>query len=108
MKIIYILILFLTVNLFASQSGITLKDLSDNEISIDDYIGKKVVLLNFWATWCGPCKKELPIINKLYLKHKNENFIVISVSLDESSEFNDVRSIAYGLNLKFPILQQMR
>lgn len=104
MKTVYLFIFFISFNILASQSGITLKDLSNKNITIDNSIGKKVVLLNFWATWCGPCKKELPIVNKLYNKYKNRNFTVISISLDDPSEFNDARSIAYELGLNFPIL----
>jgi len=104
MKIIYLLIFLVSFNLYSSESGIILKNLNNKNIAIDDSIGNKVVLLNFWATWCGPCKKELPIINKLYSKYKDKNFTIISISLDDPSEFNEVRSIAYGLGLNFTIL----
>jgi peroxiredoxin len=57
------------------------KDLQGNPLSIANYKGK-VVLLDFWATWCGPCVGELPNVLKTYEKHHNEGFEIIGISLD--------------------------
>lgn len=51
----------------------------------DDYKGK-VVLLDFWATWCGPCRRELPNVVSAYQKYHDKGFEVVSVSLDESGQ----------------------
>jgi thiol-disulfide isomerase/thioredoxin len=57
-------------------------DVSGNPLSVAGYHGK-VVLIDFWATWCGPCRQELPNVISLYQKYHGQGFDVIGVSLDE-------------------------
>ena len=59
-----------------------LKDAQGKTVSLADYKGK-VVLLNFWATWCGPCKIEIPWFIEFEQKYKDRGFAVIGVSMDE-------------------------
>ena len=59
-----------------------LKDVDGKSVKLSDYRGK-VVLLNFWATWCGPCKIEIPWFMDFEQKYKDKNFAVLGVSLDE-------------------------
>jgi len=49
-------------------------------------INGKIVLLNFWATWCGPCRHELPYIQKIWERHHNEGLVVIGINLDHDPE----------------------
>jgi len=60
----------------------TLKDADGKNVSLSDYKGK-VVLLNFWATWCGPCKVEIPWFIDFEQQYKAKGFAVLGVSLDE-------------------------
>ncbi|MGO9015767.1 MAG: redoxin domain-containing protein [Dissulfurispiraceae bacterium] len=60
-----------------------LKDINGNTLSLSSYKGR-VVLLNFWATWCPSCREEMPSLNKLSQKLKNRNFSIIEVSADRS------------------------
>lgn len=67
----------------------SLTDINGNPISLKDYQGK-VVLLDFWATWCGPCIAEMPNVKKIYDTHKDRGFVVIGISLDnDASEVRD-------------------
>jgi len=61
------------------------KDTQGNPLSLAKYKGK-VVLLDFWATWCGPCVQELPNVLSTYKKHHEKGFEIIGISLDESEE----------------------
>lgn len=59
----------------------SLPSLEGRELTLNDYQGK-YLLVNFWATWCGPCKVEMPSLETLYRKFKNRNFAMIAVSND--------------------------
>ena len=60
-------------------------DLKGEALSLEKYRGQ-VVLLDFWATWCGPCIAEMPKVKKTYEKYKDQNFQIIGISLDQSEE----------------------
>jgi thiol-disulfide isomerase/thioredoxin len=62
------------------------KDIEGKEISLEDFKEKKYVLIDFWASWCAPCREELPYIKDLYAKYNNKGFEVVSISRDEDLE----------------------
>ena len=64
---------------------IVLKDLQGREVKLSDLRGK-VVLLNFWATWCKPCKEEMPAMQAAYDKFRGEGFVVLAVNELEDAE----------------------
>lgn len=63
----------------------TLKDSNDNKISLSDFKGS-YTLIDFWASWCGPCRKEIPNLKKIYSKYKDKGFKIVSVSIDNKEE----------------------
>ena len=62
----------------------TLKDLDGNTVRLSDFRGK-VVFLNFWATWCPPCRAEMPDIEKVHRKYKDQDVVVLGIDLRESA-----------------------
>jgi len=62
----------------------TLSDVSGKSHSLSKYKGK-VVLVDFWATWCGPCKAEIPHLADLYIKYKGQGFVILGVGLDKKA-----------------------
>ncbi len=69
----------------------TLKNLEGQEISLKQLRGK-VILLNFWATWCGPCRVEKPTLEKLYHEFKDKGLVILAISLDQGDSLQTVRS----------------
>ena len=84
-------------------SDFALRDLSGRTVRLSDHRGK-VVLINFWATWCVPCKVELPHLERLYKQFGPQGFVVLAIAMDgpESSANVDPQARQYGLT--FPVL----
>lgn len=85
----------------AANLDLTFKDIHGKPFALSDYKGK-VVLLDFWATWCPPCRKEIPGFIELYNSYRSRGLVVIGVSMDES--MSDVKRFAKRLKMNYPIL----
>ena len=79
-----------------------LRNIKGNYESLDSYRGE-VVVLNFWATWCAPCRIEMPSFEKLYRRYRSEGVTVLAITLDKNSE-NKIKSFVDEYGLSFPIL----
>jgi cytochrome c biogenesis protein CcmG/thiol:disulfide interchange protein DsbE len=80
----------------------TFPDLDGKEISLSEFRGK-VVLVNIWATWCPPCRDEMPSMQKLYEKFKGRDFEILAVSIDADGR-EAVAPFIQQMNLTFPAL----
>ena len=81
----------------------TLADLNDKEIRLADFRGK-VVFLNFWATWCKPCKEEMPSMEVLHKNFEKDGLVVLAVSIDRVTTTRDIPPFLKSMNLSFPVL----
>lgn len=80
-----------------------LKTLSGEKVKLSDFEGKKVIL-NFWATWCTPCREEMPTMEQVYKKYKNQEVEIVAVNATVGKETVDkVREFTEELNITFPI-----
>jgi len=64
---------------------VTLPDLSGRQVSLSDFKGK-ILFVNFWATWCPPCREEMPSMQKLHARLKDKDFLIVAIDLQESAE----------------------
>jgi len=85
----------------APAPDFTLNDLSGNQVTLSNFRGQ-VVLINFWATWCGPCLIEMPAIERRYAALKDQGFVVLAIDLDEP--ITEVSAFVHELGLTFPVL----
>jgi len=90
----------------------TLEDTTGRKVSLADYKGK-AVLVNFWATWCGPCKVEIPWFDKLHDQYAPQGFEILGVSVDDldlddkaklANEKAEVVKFAKGMQMNYPVL----
>ena len=79
----------------------TLRDIHDNEVSLAALKGN-VILLNFWATWCGPCKIEIPWFVEFQAKHKGDGLVVLGLSVDDTPE--QIKPFAAEFQVNYPML----
>ena len=105
-KKIFILLLFVIACVSLSCAEVsydfTLQDLEGKPISLSDYKGK-VVFIDFWATWCPPCRLSIPYVEKLYEQYKdNEDFVVLGINLEESKE--DITKFMKKQKMNYPVL----
>src|SRR4030042_6734370 len=118
----FVIVLFLSLNVQAdgreddlfSKIGITpikgdkktpdfsLQDLNGKKLGLNQFKGK-VIFLNFWATWCSPCKEEMPSMEALHQQFKEKNFILLTISVDYAG-VNPVREFIGKQRYSFPVL----
>lgn len=83
--------------------GFTLHTLDGREISLSDFEGSPV-LINIWASWCGPCRAEMPDIQDVYNDYRDEGFVVLAINATNQDNINDVKEFVNDHGLTFPIL----
>jgi thiol-disulfide isomerase/thioredoxin len=78
-----------------------LKDLNGNTVRLDSYLGHPV-LLDFWATWCGPCRMSIPMVQDFFSRHKAEGLAVLGLNIDD--EPSGVSSFVKKFHMTYPVL----
>ena len=82
------------------MSEFSLENINGEMISIEEFKGKKT-LINFWATWCRPCRKEMPMLNGVYLSENPSEFSVVGIAIDKPEK---VVQFVAELGIDFPIM----
>jgi peroxiredoxin len=81
----------------------TLRDINGESVTLSSLKGK-VVVLSFWATWCGPCKEEMPHLQKMYTELKGQGLVVLSISIDDARTASQVKPWIMSKGYNFPVL----
>ena len=102
MKYIISILLFLSGALAPPQPQLSFKDTQGNAHALSEYRGK-IVVLNFWATWCVPCKQEMPIFVDIYRKYHDRGVVVLAASVDDSTTRKYISQFAHTYKMEFPI-----
>ncbi len=85
----------------APAPDFTLRQIDGPNLRLGEQRGR-VVMVNFWATWCGPCRIELPHLDKLHAKYRSSGFLLLGVNIDDDP--NAAKALAAKMGLKFPVL----
>ncbi len=108
-KIIIFLIIFNTI-IFANTPkekqaiDFVLKDINNRNVKLSETVKKyKLTIINFWATWCVPCRAELKDLNKLFQNYEDKNLHIISISVDDPKTVSRVKSFIRANNIKHEI-----
>jgi peroxiredoxin len=87
-----------------SAMDFALQSTDGKTVHLSDYLGKDVVLIDFWSTTCDPCMVEMPHLVDLYKTHKDKGFVVLAVSLDGPESLADVNRVVHDKDMVFPVL----
>jgi thiol-disulfide isomerase/thioredoxin len=82
-----------------------LRSMKGPPMRLSEHLGE-VVIINFWATWCGPCRQEMPLLDELYGKYQRAGLVLLSVNIDEAAE--PAIEMAQTLRVSYPVLFDTR
>lgn len=88
-----------------SASDFALRSLKQENIRLSEQLGE-VVILNFWATWCGSCRQEMPLLDEIYLKYRRAGLVLLSINIDE--DVDRAAEMAATLGVSYPVLMDSR
>lgn len=94
-------VLVLAVAAGAGQQDFKLKDLDGNTFRLADHKGE-VVYVSFWATWCVPCRRELPLLESMYSELKDRGLLVVGVNTDPAANKSKIKPFASQYRFTFP------
>jgi len=103
--VVTLLLLVTTLSSHAAErpvaTNFTLKSLAGENVRLSEYRGS-VVMINFWASWCGPCRQELPVLDRLFQRYQRAGFVILAVNVEEDNQ--KAKNWVQELGLSFPVL----
>jgi thiol-disulfide isomerase/thioredoxin len=87
------------------STDFALRSIGDDNVRLAEQLGE-VVILNFWATWCGPCRQEMPLLDEIYSKYRRAGLVLLSINIDEDIE--EAGEMAKTLGVSYPVLLDTR
>lgn len=101
-----IALMLLSVNVSSAEVGkpapdFTLKSNTGKNLKLSEQVGN-VLLINFWASWCGPCRQEMPLLETLHKKYEDLGFSIIAINVDENTALAD--KFLASVDVSYPIL----
>ena len=85
----------------ATAPDFVLKSLAGANLRLSEYLGE-VVMLNFWASWCGSCRQEMPQLDRLYATYRSAGFVVLGINVDDDA--SRAVDVARALNVTYPVM----
>lgn len=82
-----------------------LRSMKGPSVRLSEHLGE-VVVINFWATWCGPCRQEMPLLDELFVKYQRAGLVLLSVNIDETPD--PAIEMAQTLKVSYPVLFDTR
>lgn len=82
----------------------TLQDISNNQVALYTLKGEKITVLDFWTTWCKPCRKAIPELNKIFTEFKDKGVQVVGVNCDGPRTTAQVPGVSRSLAINYPVL----
>lgn len=106
MKKITLLIfsVFISLSGWAQFPDIEAKDIDQNWVSLKDFKGEKLTVIDFWATWCKPCVAAIPKLNSIYGDFSEKGVGFIGVNVDGPRNLSKVKPFATSMNIKYPMV----
>ena len=103
-KFFFIFHFFLTFLISQNVSpNLTLKKMNGKSVKLSEYLNKGPVLINFWATWCSPCKKEMVFLDQFERRYKDNGLSILSISVDSQKSLAHVRSYIRANNYTYDV-----
>lgn len=104
-RVFCVLLTLFSSSLLSAKSvkKVAFRDLDGTKVRLADYQGR-IVVLNFWATWCGPCKEELPRLERIASQYTSRNVAFLLASIDEQKKMPAIRDYVSERGIKLPVL----
>ena len=103
--VIFSCVLFSTFGLTAQTvTNFEFKDIENHARTYDELKGEKLTLIDFWATWCNPCNKAIPELNKIYGSYKDKGVEIIGINCDGPRSVSKVAPLSKALQIMYPVL----